>query len=175
MTNCNGQRSHLITGLQPFTQYSVSVTVCTIAGEGPMETIPSGMTRTDPGSPTRVQPVTLATLTSNVFLSWDDVQFNDVGGTYEVSLYMQLFSVKWLRVNYSTARLITLVMGVEILFLKLFLILPLLIIQFLVSTVMKQIVMEELELLIRLAYLDKAVQSSGVSLLVLLHCHHQNQ
>ena len=96
MTNCNRQTSHLITGLQPFTQYSVSVSVCTVAGEGPMATVPSGMTSTLPGSPTRVQSINITTTTSTVTLNWNAVEFNDVGGTYEVSLYMLLFSVKWL-------------------------------------------------------------------------------
>ena len=89
MTNCDRQTHHSITGLQLFTQYSVSVTVCTIAGEGPMATVPSGMTRTLPGSPTRVQSITITNTTSTVILNWDAVQFNDVGGTYEVSLCMQ--------------------------------------------------------------------------------------
>ena len=85
MSNCNGPTSYLITGLQSFTQYSVSVTVCTIVGEGPMATVPSIMTMTSPGTPTRVQSITTTRTTSSVAFSWNAAQFNDASGTYEVS------------------------------------------------------------------------------------------
>ena len=60
--------------------------VCTIVGEGPMATVPSGMTMTSPGTPTRVQSITATrTTTSSVDFSWNAAQFNDASGTYEVS------------------------------------------------------------------------------------------
>ena len=175
MTNCDRQAYYLITGLQPFTQYNVSVTVCAITGEGPMATVPSGMTMTLPGSPTRVQSITITNTTNTVILNWNAVQFNDVGGTYEVSLHINYSLLNGFRVNSFATRLITLVMDVEILIPILFLILPLLGIPFLVSTVMKQIVMEQLELLIWLEYRGSIVQSLQVSLLVPQCSHHQHQ
>ena len=88
MTNCNGPTSYLITGLQAFTQYSVSVAVCTIVGEGPMAVVPSGMTMTLAGTPTRPQSITATTATSSVAFRWNAVQFMDTSGTYEVSLFI---------------------------------------------------------------------------------------
>lgn len=86
ITKCIGSTSYSINGLQPFTSYSVSVTVCTIAREGPMETLPIAMTRTSAGTPTLVDSITATGSTSNsIAFSWNPVQFNDVGGRYEVS------------------------------------------------------------------------------------------
>ena len=177
MTNCNDPRSYLITGLQSFTQYSVSVTVCTIVGEGPMATVPSGMTMTLPGTPTRLQSITATRTTSSVAFRWNAAQFNGPPGTYEVSLYIySSFSLlNCFELTYSSFRLITLVMDVEVLFLILFLLLPILIILFLVSTVMKQIVMRELEPVIQLAIWVCIAQSLEVALLAQLCSLHQHQ
>ena len=46
ITKCNGPTSYNITGLQSNTQYSIGVTVCTIAGEGPIAMV-TGRTTVD--------------------------------------------------------------------------------------------------------------------------------
>ena len=93
MTNCIEPRFYLITGLQSFTQYNVSVTVCTIVGEGPVATVPSTMSMTSPGTPTRVQSITATTTTNSVAFSWNAPQFNGGPGSYEVSYCIHCNSV----------------------------------------------------------------------------------
>ena len=83
ITNCNEATSYDILGLQPNTQYNVGVTVCTIAGEGPMAVVTA---TTGPGIPEPVDRVTVARSTSDsITFSWNDVEFYDMQpGTYEV-------------------------------------------------------------------------------------------
>ena len=83
ITNCNEATSYNILGLQPNTQYNVGVTVCTIAGEGPMSVVNA---RTGPGVPELVDRVTITSSTSDsITFSWSGVEFYDMqAGTYEV-------------------------------------------------------------------------------------------
>lgn len=81
--------SYNITGLQSNTQYTVQVTVCTVAGEGSMTMVPSSMTKTRPGTPTLVKTITATNTSNSITFSWNDVEFNDdMGGTYQVSMHI---------------------------------------------------------------------------------------
>ena len=82
--------SYNITGLQSDTQYTVNVTVCTVAGESSfMTTVPNSMTKTRPGTPTLVETITATNTSSSITFSWSNVEFNDdMGGTYEVSMHI---------------------------------------------------------------------------------------
>ena len=83
ITKCNIPASYNITGLQPITQYSVGVTVCTIAGEGPMRVV---MATTGPGIPELVDSITVTNSTSgSISFRWNDVEFSDMQrGVYQV-------------------------------------------------------------------------------------------
>lgn len=84
ITNCNGSTSYNITGLQSNTQYSIGVTVCTVAGEGPILAVTG---RTLSGIPSLVKNINATMSSSNsITFGWNPVDFDDdMGGTYEVS------------------------------------------------------------------------------------------
>ncbi|XP_065883725.1 uncharacterized protein [Dysidea avara] len=84
ITNCNVMSPYNITGLQPFSSYTVSVAACTIAGEGPMFMV-TGSVMTSAGTPAPVGAITATGNTaSSVTFSWSAVAFNGNSSGYMV-------------------------------------------------------------------------------------------